>query len=151
MNKKADLAFFMFPIIALALSIFAILVMASFKDDFNFKSKELSALSSQIEFSNQYIIEQTKLIGKETLKSCNECNNNQLKEKFMQITGEKESRFRYEQTGNFYGKIRNGNFTIEKTESVIIVSINSLFIQARQQENQITRNFDTSIEIPLQP
>ena len=148
MNKKADIAFFMFPIVALALSILALLVIVSFKDDLNFKSKELVTLSSQIEFSNQYIVEQTKLIGKETADSCNECNSNQLKEKFMQIAGEKESNFRYEETGNFYGKIRNGEFTIEKTESVMIISISDLFIQSRIEDNTIIRNFNMTAEIP---
>ena len=143
-RKKGQIAFLMIFVVAISLSGSALLMMASFSEDLNFRSEEISQLSYQAEFNYRYILAQSKLILSQTAKKCPSCSNKQLKQKFIEISNEKESLFRYESSGNFYGKTRNGNFTIQNNE----LKMENLFVESAAGENKIKKTFNLILEIP---
>ena len=101
----------------------------------------------EVEFSQQYIYTQARLFVRETLLSCASCSGEKLKEKFMVLAADKEENFRYSGAGNFYGKIRNGEFEIDREGEILKLEIDDLFVESASGYNKIRREFSLSVEI----
>ena len=147
LNKKAQTAIGLMPLIAIVMSIATLIAMYSFSEGLESKSAEISDLLENIELNHKYIQAQIELIAEQTAKECINCEAEQLKEKFISISSEKESLFRYEGAGNFYGKIRNGEFEIEEIEGKYFLKIEDLFVESQNGYNKIKRNFDVEVEL----
>jgi uncharacterized membrane protein YgaE (UPF0421/DUF939 family) len=141
MNKKAQVATIMLFLVAIGLSLTAWFTMVSFDNTLQEVSKNFSELTSDITFKENYIKEQSKLIGKETLSSCTQCSPEQFKQKLIEISTEKENLFRYEGAGNFYAKIRNEEFEITKQDTSFSLKIKDLFVESQQGSHKVKRNF----------
>ncbi|MBI2451663.1 hypothetical protein HYV50_01130 [Candidatus Pacearchaeota archaeon] len=154
MNKKSQVPTLLIFVIALILSGVALFAMVSFNNRLNrldSSSSTFSELHSEIEFNQQYVTEQAKLITEETISTCPDCSSSNLKTKFKEISAEKESLYRYEGSGNFYGKIRNSEFEITSTEkNSYQLIINNLFVQSKKDSGKIIRNFALCLEFNYQ-
>jgi len=141
MNKKGDIPTVLLFVIALALSGIALFIFASFARDFQSNSKEFSAIAEQTNFNQKYITQTASLLLNQTLKSCQSCSEQQLKEKFKILIAEKENLYRYEGAGNLFAKIRNNQFEIkEKT-----LKISDIIIISKSGNNEIRRTFNLTI------
>lgn len=140
-NKKAQTAIGLIPLVALLLGAAALLALLSFKGDFQSQSTLLSEMMEEIEFNHQYVLAQASLISKKSLKACPSCSSEQLKQTFKEISLETEQQYRHEEAGNFFGKIRNDEFEILDNK----LTINDLFIESQRGRNKIKRAFDIEI------
>jgi hypothetical protein len=152
MNKKSQVATILLLLVALVLATTAWFAIASFNDKLISQSKEISEMMEEIIFNKDYVLEQTKLIGKIALSECQSCSPTQFKEIFIAISKEKETQFRYEGAGNFYAKIRNDapdneQFTITKHDNRFIIKIDKLFVESKIGENKIVRTYDLELTI----
>ena len=148
MNKKAQIAEVLLFFLGVALAGMALYLMATFPDDLKSHSKELTEVTNEIEFNQQYVLEQTKLIAKESIGSV---STEQLEIKFKNNAAKREEIFRYQGAGNFYAKIRNykteaPTFTFIKQAMDYKLEIPNLFIQSERGANKIIRNFDLCME-----
>jgi hypothetical protein len=143
LNKKSQTAFIMIFVIAIILVPMALYTMATFTNDLNFQSKDISQLSYELELNHQYVLAQSKILAKQTLSKCISCSPTALKQKFIELSAEKENLFRYEGSGNFYGKIRNGNFTVKDNQIIL----EDLFVESEIKENKIRREFNITISL----
>src|SRR3989344_7252784 len=116
MNKKGDVATGILLIITITLILVSLGGMLSFNSQLDSKSKLLSEMMNEIEFKENYVKEQTKLIFNETVGNCGECDNESLKKEIIKVAGEREKLNRFEGAGNIYGKFRNGEFEIIEIE-----------------------------------
>lgn len=136
MNRKGQLAFLVFFIVAIALVIAVLVSFSNFSSNFGGLSLLNSKMLSNIEFGSEYVVSTAKIIAKETISS----NNSNLKEKFIELAEKKELKV-YE-GGNFFAKIRNGEFNFEKVDEKYVLKIKELFVQARAGNSEMNRPFN---------
>jgi hypothetical protein len=147
-NKKAQVPTILIFLVALLLSGLSLFAFITFKSNFKSQSETLSEMMREVEFNKQYIIAQTKIMGDEAFLDCINCSAEKFKEKLIEISDRTENQFRYEGTGNFYGKIRNKDkdFIVTEANNIYTISINSLIIESKREKNKIKRTFDLEIE-----
>lgn len=163
-NKRAQLAEITLPLVAIGLCLPALYVFVMFSDEFKNKSSATTNMFEEINFNQQYVFTQTKIIFSETVKSCKDCTADELAKKFKETAKWYEDQFYYSQIGNFYGQIRNDKFTIETTESneknqnpssqeqnqnkIYILKIPSLFLQSSipNTPTKVKRKFDMCLQ-----
>lgn len=143
MNKRGVIAEGIIPLIAFALSALSIFAFLTFNGDVGTQSKELSQISSDIEFSQQYVIEQAKLISKESI------NSNPNNETLKLAAENHEKIYYYDGSGNFYGKIRSGEFEFGQVEQGYKLNITGLFVKSEIGANMAARNFDICLLFDL--
>lgn len=148
MDKKGRIiASALIVLFAFAVAAAAIFVYLEYAADNSSNSRALSEMSALIEFNHKYILKQADILGRETLSLCVSCSDEALKERFIILSAENEANFRYEGMGNFYGKIRNGEFEIHREGEVLRLEINNLFVEAKRDSNRIRREFGIALDI----
>jgi Tfp pilus assembly protein PilE len=147
LNKKAQVPTLIIFIVALVLAITTLFAMVSFNNNLTSQSKQLSEMMEEIIFNEKYIIEQAKLIAQGTLLNCPTCEAEQIKKKYKEDAGEREQLFRYGGAGNFYAKIRNDEFEIEKQDNLFILKIEDLFVESQIEANNLKRTFNLELTI----
>ena len=146
MNKKGDVATGLLLIITITLIILSLWGMVTFNSELESQSNLLSETMYEIEFKENYVKEQTKLIFNEAIGNCGECDNESLRKEIIKVSGEREALNRFEGAGNVYGKFRNGEFEIVDVEGFKELRIKELFVQAKRENNKINRNFEIWIK-----
>jgi hypothetical protein len=141
-NKKADVPMLLIPVIAIALCLAALFAFATFNNTLEKQSDDLSKLTGNLVFNEDYIKAQASLIWNETLQNCTGCDASKLKEKFQSITKQKEELFRYAPAENFYGKVFRGEFNITKDNLLI----ENVFTEEKVGNNKIKRTFNITGE-----
>lgn len=143
-NKKAQVAFFLAPLVAMALSLAALFAMASFGNNLGSESAEFSELMSHLILNEKYVKSQAQLIGDISLKSCGECDSEQFKAKYKEEADIKD--LKIQEAGNFFGKVRNNDFSviIERTDKgqKYIVKFENLFVKSQTGNSELTREFN---------
>lgn len=139
-NKKAQVHFGLLVVTAVVLSLGALYAFATFNNDFQKKSEDLSLLASQIETNENIVKMQAKQISNEAISQCPSCTDGQLKNRFKEIANTRHSQT--EQLGNFFGRIRNDQFSFSKQNELYVFSTENLFVKSNQGWNEIFRNFE---------
>ena len=148
MNHKSQIAIIMLFPLAIILSLAALFAMASFNNNLDSQSKNLSEMMSNVKFNEIYVRQQAHLIFNESLSSCNGCSLEQIKEKVIVVAAERETIHLYEGAGNLYAKLRNpAQFQVEKNENEYLLKIGDLFVQSQKGQNRIQRDFNVTIQI----
>lgn len=142
LNRKADVPTLLIPFVAIAICLAALFAFATFNNTLEGQSEQFAQLTGNIIFNENYIKAQAKLILDETLEKCPNCEENQLKEKFIELTKQKEEIFRYPPAENFYGKVFREEFNITN-EGLLIENI---FTEEKVGNNKIKRTFNITIE-----
>ncbi|MBU0760875.1 MAG: hypothetical protein KJ600_02230 [Nanoarchaeota archaeon] len=144
MNNRGQIALTLLPFIALALSGLLILAFVTFNSDLDFKSSEFAETTSEIMFNQNYVTAQARFIFKESVETCPACSPKNLNTKFKDVADSKDLRF--PGSGNFFAKLRNGNFTLSEKNSFRVLEIQDLFVQSEVGANKIVRNFNICFE-----
>jgi len=146
MNRKAQAPTILIFLAAIVLSVLTLFALLTFNNNFKSESLELSEMMQEVEFNKQYTIAQATLLLSQSKESCPTCSADQTKEKLQTLAKEKESTFLYEGTGNFYGRIRAGDFNITTTDKTTTLQIDQVFSQSQRGNNKIKRFFDITIQ-----
>jgi hypothetical protein len=103
------------------------------------KSKDMGGVLEGVEFNQRYIFAEAELFAQQSI-----IRGGDLKENFKSFA--QASDFGVQSFGNFYGKIRNGEFEIKTDNGGYVLEIKNLFIVSRRGMNEIKRNFNVTIE-----
>ncbi|MFH1290515.1 MAG: hypothetical protein ABIH92_03845 [Nanoarchaeota archaeon] len=144
MNRKGQIATTLLVIAALILSGMALYTMISFNDDIRLQSAVLNRLTNDAVLLEEYVLEQAKVFGKDLVLTCPSCSREELKVKGQEFDVRRKTR--PDGIGNFYGKLRNGEFTFKEQEGNFTLEIPNLLVQPEYKSNKIRRNFDLCLE-----
>lgn len=147
MNKKGTLEWILYPMLNAAVLIATLLVLLNFGDNLELKTSEISSVTQQIAFNYDYVLSTSKILAEKTAQNCSSCSPAEIKSEFQRLAAEKESLFRYEGAGNFYGKIRSGDFQIIEKDGEQFAQIQNLFVEAQSGQNSIKREFSLEQKI----
>lgn len=143
-NKRGHLPTILVFVVALVLCTSALLAFVSFGNNFGHLSKELADTTTEADFSEKYIISSAAAIAEESAK----VGSGQTKQEFMRIANERD--LRLEAEGNFFGKIRAGEFEFDKQGNEYVLKIDGLFVQSQRGENKIKRNFNVLMRFDME-
>ncbi len=149
MNKKGDIPSIILIIAAGALVITGAVIFALFNGELAARSGDYASLMNQLEFNYQYALKNFEMIIEQAGIQCSSCDENQFKEKIIEIAAIRESQFRYENLGNAYGKIRSGEFTVQQKENELQVIIEDLFVKAESGNNLAIRSYSFAREVDI--
>jgi len=138
-SRKGNVPIILLFIVALILVITALLNFLSFSGSFEIQSQQIADIMSRVEFGKSYVYSIAEISGKESILS-----GEDFRKKFKEIVDNRD--FRIGETGNFFGKIRNGEFKFEKSNEGYILEVDGLFVQIEKGANKIRRNFDLRVE-----
>ncbi|MBI3334573.1 hypothetical protein HYZ97_03740 [Candidatus Pacearchaeota archaeon] len=140
MNRRGDLAFTLLGLFALIAAGAALFTFVSFTQRFDTVSYQYSSLITQIDFAEEYIMQEAALAGSAALSS----GGDPMSE-FQRIVEERN--YRIEQFGTFSGKVRAGEFTFTPVPEGYLLSVEEVTVSAERGENSIKRVFDLRIEL----
>ncbi|MBS3076986.1 hypothetical protein J4233_01810 [Candidatus Pacearchaeota archaeon] len=141
LNKKAQIATSMLVLIALIFSVAALFAMVSFNGNLQFSSVGLYGMINDANTMNNYFIQQSQIFGKSLVIECKDCSNEQILEKGKTFDAQRKIRFTNE--GDFFAKLRNGEFKFEKqADNSYTLKIENIHVQFESGYNKIERNFD---------
>jgi len=139
MRRKGNVPLLLLFIVALVLSVGTLFSFVSFDNEgFDKQSKELSEVIDKVDFSKKYVEESANLIGEEVARKGGD------KEKYQGLTLERD--LKLEGVGNFFGKIRTGQFEWVDSGDKYILKVDGLFVQSEEGLNKIKKNFDLNLE-----
>jgi len=141
MNRKGDVPLIIMVVVTLALIVTLLFVFLTFKDSLNARSSEYSKLSSGLEFNYQYVVSTAKVIVKETYTSDDPAVMDlDYKDRVIAIADKYDYNIKGE--GNFFGKIRNGDFEFDGDN----FKVSDLFVTSEFKANNAKRVFDLCLE-----
>jgi len=139
-NKKAQIATALLIVIALGLSSAVLYAMMAFENDFYSRASEMENMIKKLDFMHLYIMEKSKQFAKETITSCQDCSYEQIKQKASEFDAKQF--LRTEEAGNFFAKLRHGNFSLQKSNEFYILQVENLFVQSSSNNNKLIRKFE---------
>lgn len=142
MKRKGNVPTIMLVIVALVLTTATLLAFIGSDKNFGNQSRELSEITSEVDFNYNYILKTAELIGEDAIKS-----GGDVRENFIEIAGKRD--LRIEDMGNFFGKIRNDEFKFDKLGEGYVLEVDGLFVSAQKSESKqdrIKRNFSIKME-----
>ena len=140
MNRKGDAPLILTILIAVILSSMALWVFITSNSQFRESSQQLDDSSVNLEFFQHYIIEEAKYIFSDSLSSCVSCSLDNLKGKLLEVSIKKDKKI--ENTGNFFGRLRNEDFSLDFKDSVYYFRINDVFVKSGEGKSEITKTFN---------
>ena len=138
-NKRGNVALGILFFAGVFLMVSSLFVFLTASGNFESSSNELSEMMFEIDFAERYVIENSKVVGREAIKSDGNPRDN-----FIEGMAERDLRF--VGAGNFFGKIRTGDFVFKEQDEGYILEIRDVFVIAEKENNKIRRNFDILIE-----
>lgn len=145
MNKRGSvIGAGLLPAIAFLASIIALITFFSFSGGFEGKSNEYGEMMSEISFAEQYVLKSADRFVEDSVNCDSEiyaeiCNK-QIKERFMEIAN--MSDVKYSGAGNFFGRIRAGDFVFAEEREGYKLEIKEVFVIAKRGDNEVVRKFD---------
>ena len=145
MKKKAQLQFGLLFIIAILVPMALLISYSSSNSSSSAEMGKINNIVSEVAFNEKYVVSQARIIAKQASKECENCDAEELKQKYKEIAAETEALFRYEGAGNFYAKLRNDEFTIEEISGKKTIIITGLFVETESGYNKLRREFNLEI------
>lgn len=148
MNNRGQVAFILLFLTAIFLVVFSLYHFVIYGMNNDFKSGDLSEMSIEADFWKNYVAEESKFLAKESIKS-----GSGAKEEFIERASKIDSGdVAFDGAGNFFFKIRNGEFKFEKVSSDngaaerYLLEIDGLFVYTERGANSVKRSFDIKME-----
>lgn len=149
MNRRGHLPTILLLFAALILTMFAIVSFLNFKGETTSLSENMVSTWKSLDFKQRYVSESLNLLINEALQKSVGADNfgnsyldiDKFKEEFILEAAERD-RLDPDLTGNFFGKIRNGDFTLENDDEAYILTFEDLFVKSILTKNEIKRHFD---------
>ncbi len=144
-NRRGQIQLILIFLVALALIIAALIGFYNFDSNFGEYSKENSNLMGEVNFAEQYVIENIQRFAENSI-NCDvniygsEICSLGLKERFMGIANMGD--VKYYGAGNFFGKIRSGGFIFVKEGEEYKIEIKDIFVVSKRGESEVVRKFD---------
>ncbi|MBM3233061.1 hypothetical protein FJZ18_02755 [Candidatus Pacearchaeota archaeon] len=135
-GKRGDVPTILLVPITLILIIAALFYFRSYNGEIQNKSSEVAEIIEEVTLSQATLEKVSELIGEEALAS----ESDDMKKKFQEIAAGHD--LRWNGVGNFFAKIRTGDFVFEKKEKSYILEIKGLFVQSERGANKMKRGFD---------
>jgi hypothetical protein len=136
-SKRAQIPIFMLLVVAIVLSVAALFVFTVSSGNFTQNSASNSEMVSRIAFGENYVVASAKLISEKTIAS----KAQDLKGKFMEIAQERD--LQISEAGNFFAKIRTGDFSFENKNGQYMLNMTNLFVQSDKGDmGNMKREFD---------
>lgn len=134
----------------------ALYAFATYSSSAESEGKTFNDLTREVDFAQDYVIADASLISKQAVICDNlgSICNQDLKERIIQLSSSKD--IGYPGSGNFFGKVRNGDFSVQDgteytiTFSDLFVSVERAPVDKDRVANKIIRNFDLIIRIDKQ-
>ncbi|MCX8158929.1 MAG: hypothetical protein N3D20_01410 [Candidatus Pacearchaeota archaeon] len=139
MNKKGDVPSVIIIVVALALVISALFVFLSFNGSLRVNSEKTDQIMRTIDLGEGYVKSKAKFFAEESIK-----RNGNIREDFIAIS--KASEINVVEFGNFFARVRNGEFKFEKNNGKYVLEIKDLFVEEEFDYNRVTRHFDICME-----
>ena len=136
MNKGGQIPILMLFVVTIILVITALMSFATFDRNFDENPILVSKTIAKVQFGEEYITSSAKIIASEAIKD----KGSDLNVKFKEIASLRD--LQIQESGNFFGKVRNGEFSFENIGGEYKLNVSGLFVQAGYGNNQITRKFD---------
>ena len=136
MDRKGDVPTALVIPVTLILVILALFYFFSFNTNVQSSSKDVAEVIASMHFYHAYVHTLALTVANETLLS----GAGDLKKEYQQRIAARD--FALEGTGNFFGKIRAGDFVFEEKEGKIVLELKGLFVQASRGHNNMKREFD---------
>jgi len=145
LNRRGGLVWTLLFFVSLFLVTASLYGMASFKGGFDTRSGEISEMIVELDFAQIYIEKSAEKIGGEMIKKCGGgCEGDELKE-ISDKYDPREKGIVIEGFGNFFAKIGNGKFSLEKEGKGYGLNVTELFVSSERGVSKLKRNFDLRI------
>lgn len=142
LSKRGHIPTYLLLIIALALCTIALFAFGTFSKKTSTLSQDVTEMLLEADFSEQYILTLADTLVQDTLLS-----DAPSKETFMELASKHE--LALDSRGNFFGKIRSGEFVFEERGNEYYLEINGLFVSVSRNVNKVERTFSISKSYPL--
>jgi len=140
MNRKGQFAYGLLAVMALVLVVMALFSFASFGGQLGDSDLRKGAFQEEIEMKEAYVVYSSEALAYDAI-NCFSCSSNVPKERFLEVFGRFETIKSFVTVGNFFGKIRSGDFTFEEKNGEFTLKIDDLFVKSVGGENEVVRNF----------
>ena len=142
MNKRGDVSTILLFVVAFALVLSSLYVFVSFNGKFE-SSRNLTEMTSESDLSYKYVITEAELIGKDAvLGRVADCTQGDITQRFSCVADKRE---KLSIAGNFFGKIRNGEFSFVPSGGNYVLKISGLTVKTSRGASSIEKNFDLEI------
>lgn len=143
MNKKGHIPTVLLLVPMLMLMIIAIATFNNFEADYAEKSAESLSLLEGIKFSEAYIDSTlTYSLGKFLEGNQGQENLQGFDLNFKRYVDSKDLRL---DSGNFFGKVRNGEFTVTDTGDNYVLVIEGVFVKSKSGVSEMKKEFNITI------
>lgn len=146
MHKKGNIQMTLLLVAAILLVITAWMIFLTSDKNFGNRSKEYSYAISGVDFSEQYVISEANALANEVITG-NILPDSLLKERYKEIA--LKHVLDIEPEGNFFGKVRLGEFTFDKVGDDYVLEIKDVAVQSKSGNNQIKRTFNINMKFSL--
>jgi len=140
MNKRGDIPTALIIPVAFALVFFVIFTFLSLNGTFENSGRDISGAIAESSIYEQNVQVVAIEIFHETINS----GSGELKKKYQEISQARDMQI--EEEGNFFGKIRTGDFSIQEKDGKYIFEVKGLFVKSEKGYNKMTRVFDIKEE-----
>lgn len=140
MNKRGDLPTVLLFFVSITLMGIALFSFISFNDRFATDSQGRDTMLNSIRFFEKYLIEESRIIGRESMQN----GNSDLKEKFRELAEKRD--LRIVETREYFDKIKNGDFSFKLEGDKYVLEIRDLSLKAESGSNSFERKLDIRLE-----
>jgi hypothetical protein len=141
-NKRGgSIAFGLLVILCIFLMLMGWFSFLTFNDEAKGSLDKASKLMMERDFAHTYVLSLSKEAFKEAVILGGERGINEVIINFKENVLKKEESLSLIK-GNFFGKVRNGDFKIERIENNYLLSINGLFVESGDGMSRFKRNFN---------
>lgn len=144
MNRRGNVPMVMILIFTLIIVSVAIFSFISFRGNITEQSAEINSAIAETSVAFTYVYSYAELLGKLAVED-NALNGGDIKEAYQREANMKDTG--YENAGNFFGRIRAGDFRFEREDGKgeYELEIKDLFVIGEKGAHKITRHFDIQI------
>lgn len=147
MDKKAELPMIMVPAVALVVFGALFIYFLNFDNNGFVDSRNISMIIAETDFAQQYIVQNARLLGQISISGIGgpaELGNiADIKQRFAYLAERRN--LGYIGAGNFFLKIREGDFEFKKEGEGHVLEIKGLKLRIQRGHSNMIRNFDLKI------
>ena len=142
MNKGGSVPFALLFFLALLLVVSSLLAFRSSSGEIIKIPREFSNLQEKVYSNYNAVLMESVIIAEQTV----EAGKGDLKSGYKEISSIHESYYE-DLSGNFFGRIRNGDFVFEKRGEGHYFEVNDVFIEGSEGASRIRRYFSIAFEL----
>lgn len=145
MHKRGHLPTLFLGAMVIVVFLAVILAVLSYSDNYKTVVSSYHALGADSDFREEYTKEIVRAIVNDSLNNIGEGDFEKgFRENF-------EARFMAHEetglnTGNIFGRVRNGDYEISNSNGIYVLTIEDVFIRSTYGVNEATKHFEVSVK-----